>query len=194
MPNSAQYPTEVVETLAVFVDLFNSLRDDVDITWLSGELSKRGQIIEKTAVADFSRVWWGVQKSLLAHGFRMVHAPKLNNNGDDDEGGKIIDDQLLIREVHSCLRKFPQVTTYVLATGDGDFTPLVATLHDHGKKVILITGERSLSGWLLESLIGEDELILADQRDSANMDVPPFLNGRSEADTGGQKDRVTASS
>jgi hypothetical protein len=58
---------------------------------------------------------------------------------------------MLAVECSDFLHNHPQVDTYVLVTGDGDFIPLVNLLRSRGKKVVVIGVSEATSYHLIES-------------------------------------------
>jgi hypothetical protein len=58
---------------------------------------------------------------------------------------------MLAVECADFLHHHPQVDTYVLVTGDGDFIPLVSLLRSRGKKVVVIGVSEATSYHLIES-------------------------------------------
>lgn len=137
------------ETFALFIDVANTYRH-LDYPWLLNELAIRGRIEEKNAFADFASPSLAeIQRVFLACGVRMVQVPRVYNG----RVHKALDDVYLAKEARDCLEKFPKVNTYVLASGDGDFVPLVKSLHDHRKRVIVVSSKESLSSLLRYSLL-----------------------------------------
>lgn len=152
---------ETKESLAVFIDVHNTF-EYVNYPRLIRELAIRGQVIETCAVGDFRYPdLKDPQMALVTCGVRMVQVPRIPNGASK----KSIDDQWLAKEVYECLEKSPHISTYVLVTGDGDFIPLVASLHARGKRVVIVSGTQGLSSFLEKSLLDDDELILVGQPD-----------------------------
>jgi hypothetical protein len=60
-------------------------------------------------------------------------------------------DVMLAVECSDFLHNHPQVDTYVLVTGDGDFIPLVSLLRSRGKTVVVIGVSEATSYHLIES-------------------------------------------
>src|SRR5919202_1645485 len=60
-------------------------------------------------------------------------------------------DVMLAVECSDFLHTHPQVDTYLLGTGDGDFIPLVSLLRSRGKKVVVIGVSEATSYHLIES-------------------------------------------
>jgi hypothetical protein len=112
-----------------------------------------GRIVSATAYADWTE-----------GDFRQA-PPTLYSNGITPKyisaryfpGGKAAKrrtnsiDVMLAVECSDFLHKHPQVGTYVLVTGDGDFIPLVSLLRSQGKNVVVIGVSEATSYHLIES-------------------------------------------
>lgn len=80
--------------------------------------------------------------TLGAAGVDLVQVSKLNYHGKNAADIRIAIDAI------ETLRTHPEITTYVLATGDGDFCPLAIRLREHQKTVIGVGVDHSVSARL----------------------------------------------
>ena len=98
---------------------------------------------------------------------------------------------MLAVECSDFLHNHPQVDTYVLVTGDGDFIPLVSLLRSKGKNVVVIGVSEATSYHLIESadhfvsyasLLEEDRAARAQDREPKREAADPYENGQGRPD------------
>jgi hypothetical protein len=86
-------------------------------------------------------------------------------------------------ECSDFLHNHPQVDTYVLVTGDGDFIPLVSLLRSQGKNVVVIGVSEATSYHLIESadhfvsyasLLEEDRAARAPEKEPKKKAADPY--------------------
>src|SRR5918994_1593762 len=92
-------------------------------------------------------------------------------------------DVMLAVECADFLHTHPQVDTYVLVTGDGDFIPLVSLLRSRGKNVVVIGVSEATSYHLIESadefisyasLLEEERAARAREREPKKKAADPY--------------------
>ncbi|MHB8080367.1 MAG: NYN domain-containing protein, partial [Candidatus Krumholzibacteriia bacterium] len=144
--------------LALFIDFDNvalGARDAhqrFDIQIVLQRLLEKGKIIAKKAYAD-----WSHHKEYLTDlhqaGIELIEipAPKLT-------GKNSADIRLVVDAMDMCYGK-EHLDTYVIVSGDSDFSPLVSKLRENGKSVIGM-GLRNSSSHLL--IVNCDEFIFYD--------------------------------
>jgi len=122
-----------------------------------------GRVVIARAYADwyqFSRV----TNALYANGIEPRYVPNYyygGEQGDHAEGAiKNSADIHLVIDAMGTLFDYPNIQIYVLATGDRDFIPLVHTIRQHGKRVIVIGVADATSSHLAQSA---DEFIFYHQ-------------------------------
>jgi hypothetical protein len=90
---------------------------------------------------------------------------------------------MLAVECSDFLHNHPQVDTYVLVTGDGDFIPLVSLLRSQGKTVVVIGVSEATSYHLIESadhfisyasLLEEDRAARAPEKEQKKAAADPY--------------------
>jgi uncharacterized LabA/DUF88 family protein len=130
-----------------------------------------GRVVIARAYADwyqFSRV----TNALYANGIEPRYVPTYyygDENHEGDRGAiKNSADIHLVIDAMRTLFDYPNIRIYVLVTGDRDFIPLVNTIRQHGKRVIVIGVAESTSSHLAQSA---DEFIFYHQL--AEDIVPP---------------------
>ncbi len=136
--------------IALFLDLDNLVigaRDanlHFDAQLLIDQIKERtgGRVVVRRAYTGNLRQDHKLMKELAAAGFTMQSAVTLNNYG------KNLIDMYMVVDAMDTLVDGQEYSTYVLATGDRDFVPLVHTLRRRGKHVIGIGLHHTTSGSL----------------------------------------------
>lgn len=134
------------EQLAIFIDFENialwAEREffDFEITSLMSSLQTRGPAVVKRAYADWSR-------------FSRYRDEMMNNSIDliqiySVRAGKNRADIRMAIDAFEIALTRPQIRTYVIVSGDSDFSPLMAKLREYGRYTIGI-GPRSITHDLL---------------------------------------------
>ncbi len=134
------------EQLAIFIDFENialwAEREffDFEITDLIESLQTRGPAVVKRAYADWSR-------------FTRYRDGMMNNSIDliqiySVRAGKNRADIRMAIDAFEIALTRPQIHTYVIVSGDSDFSPLAAKLREYGRYTIGI-GPRSITHDLL---------------------------------------------
>lgn len=136
--------------IAIYLDLDNlvigakQLNIPFDINLILDYLKQltQGRFVLRRAYGD-----WRQDKKLLealtAAGFITQSTVALNNFG------KNLADMQLVVDAMETLVDGRAFDTYVLMTGDRDFTPLVQTLHKHGRQVIGVGVKHAASNTLV---------------------------------------------
>lgn len=151
--------------VAVFIDFENiyvSLRNehgtDPNFELLMDKCAEYGRVIIARAYADWYR-YPRVTSALYAHSIEPMYVPTYYYDRDDTGAGaqKNSVDIHLVIDAMKTLYSYPNISTYILATGDRDFIPLVNTIRQYGKKVVVIGVAGAASTHLAQSA---DEFIL----------------------------------
>lgn len=124
---------EPLGRIAVLID-FENVNDTDLVKRIYGLCEHRGDVVRKKAVADWSGDTKTVQRALVSMGTELVH--QLSSG----KGKNSSDIRLVIEAMDILLDPRMHVDTFVFATSDGDFVPIVARLRSHGKVVIVIPG------------------------------------------------------
>ena len=112
-----------------------------------------GRIVSATAYADWTEGdFRQAPPTLYSNGIspRYISARYFPGGKASKRRTNSIDVMLAV-ECSDFLHKHPQVDTYVLVTGDGDFIPLVSLLRSQGKTVVVIGVSEATSYHLIES-------------------------------------------
>jgi uncharacterized protein (TIGR00288 family) len=123
--------------IAIFLDLDNlvigakQVNLDFDINLVLTKIKEltNGRIVLRRSYGDW-RQSARLMQDLAAAGFNTQSSVRLNSFS------KNVADMQIVVDAMETLVENRQYSTYVLMTGDRDFTPLVQTLHKRGKYVI----------------------------------------------------------
>jgi uncharacterized protein (TIGR00288 family) len=154
MPSGAE-----TTNLALFCDFENialGVRDaryaQFDIPRVLERLLLKGSIVVKKAYCDWER--YKEFKAGMHHaGFELIEIPHVKQSGKNSADIRMVVDALDL-----CYTK-PHVDTFVVISGDSDFSPLVSKLRENNKGVIGVGVKNSTSDLLIANC---DEFIYYD--------------------------------
>jgi uncharacterized LabA/DUF88 family protein len=148
------------EDLAVFIDWENIYISTVseynskpNVSAILEKAREYGRIVSATAYADWTDGdFRDAPPTLYSNGIspRYISARYFPGGRSQKRRTNSIDVMLAV-ECSDFLHNHPQVDTYVLVTGDGDFIPLVSLLRSRGKQVVVIGVSEATSYHLIES-------------------------------------------
>jgi uncharacterized protein (TIGR00288 family) len=165
MANDVTRGSEVA--IAVFVDFENlalGVQDTkagrFDIELVLKRLLEKGRIVGKRAYCDWTR-YRQFMMEFHKHGFEMIDIPQTKMSGKNSA-----DIRMVVDALDMCYSK-SHIDTFVLLTGDSDFSPLVSKLKENDKRVIGCGVRNSTSDLLASScdeFIFYDDLITVSKR------------------------------
>ena len=138
------------KSLAVFVDFenlalgFQNRRDRFDINRVLERLVEKGKIVVKKAYADWSR-FGGYTQPLHEAAIELIEIPKRSQTGKNSA-----DIRLCVDAMDMAYSK-EHIDTFVIVSGDSDFSPLVSKLKENGKHVIGLGAQDSTSELLRDN-------------------------------------------
>ena len=148
------------EDLAIFIDWENIYISTVseynskpNVSAILEKAREYGRIVSATAYADWTDGdFRDAPPTLYSNGIspRYISARYFPGGKSQKRRTNSIDVMLAV-ECSDFLHNHPQVDTYVLVTGDGDFIPLVSLLRSRGKRVVVIGVSEATSYHLIES-------------------------------------------
>jgi uncharacterized LabA/DUF88 family protein len=148
------------EDLAVFIDWENIYISTVseynskpNVSAILEKAREYGRIVSATAYADWTDGdFRDAPPTLYSNGIspRYISARYFPGGRSQKRRTNSIDVMLAV-ECADFLHNHPQVNTYVLVTGDGDFIPLVSLLRSRGKTVVVLGVSEATSYHLIES-------------------------------------------
>ncbi|MGR3908838.1 NYN domain-containing protein [Burkholderia sp. SR8] len=154
-------------SMAVFCDFENvalGVRDakyeKFDIKPVLERLLLKGSIVVKKAYCDWER-YKGFKASMHEASFELIEIPHVRQSGKNSA-----DIRLVVDALDLCYTK-SHVDTFVIISGDSDFSPLVSKLRENAKKVIGVGVKKSTSDLLVancDEFIFYDDLVREQQR------------------------------
>jgi uncharacterized protein (TIGR00288 family) len=162
MPSGAE-----TTNLALFCDFENialgvrdARYDKFDITRVLERLLLKGSIVVKKAYCDWER-YKEFKSSMHQAGFELIEIPHVKVSGKNSADIRMVVDALDL-----CYTK-PHVDTFVIISGDSDFSPLVSKLRENNKGVIGCGVKNSTSDLLIancDEFIYYDDLVREQQQ------------------------------
>ncbi|MCJ7703922.1 MAG: NYN domain-containing protein [Desulfobacterales bacterium] len=142
---------EAEHTLAVFIDFenlalgFKGKKDKrFDIQKVLERLVEKGKIIVKKAYADWAD-YSEYKRPLHEAAIELIEIPKRSLSGKNSA-----DIRLCVDAIDLCYSK-EHIDTFVIVSGDSDFSPLVSKLKENGKRAIGLGMKESSSNLLINN-------------------------------------------
>ena len=146
-------------SMALFCDFENvalGVRDaqyeKFDIRPVLERLLAKGSIVVKKAYCDWDR-YKGFKAAMHEANFELIEIPHVRQSGKNSA-----DIRLVVDALDLCYTK-SHVDTFVIISGDSDFSPLVSKLRENAKRVIGVGVKQSCSDLLIANC---DEFIYYD--------------------------------
>jgi len=136
--------------LAVFIDFenlaigFKKTKERFDMKRVLARLVEKGKIIVKRSYADWSR-YSEYRRELHELGIELIEMP-----GREMTGKNSADIRLVVDAIDLAYSK-QHIDTFVIVSGDSDFSPLVSKLKENGKHVIGLGVRESTSNLLRDN-------------------------------------------
>ena len=157
-------------SMALFCDFENvalGVRDakfeKFDIKLVLERLLLKGSIVVKKAYCDWDR-YKGFKATMHEANFELIEIPHVRQSGKNSA-----DIRLVVDALDLCYTK-SHVNTFVIISGDSDFSPLVSKLRENAKQVIGVGVKQSTSDLLIancDEFIFYDDLVRETQRVAA---------------------------
>jgi uncharacterized protein (TIGR00288 family) len=161
-------------SMALFCDFENvalGVRDanyeKFDIKPVLERLLLKGSIVVKKAYCDWER-YKGFKAFMHEANFELIEIPHVRQSGKNSA-----DIRLVVDALDLCYTK-SHVDTFVIISGDSDFSPLVSKLRENAKHVIGVGVKQSTSDLLIancDEFIFYDDLVRESQRVAAKRDT-----------------------
>jgi uncharacterized protein (TIGR00288 family) len=172
------------ENLAVFCDFENvaiGVRDarhaQFDIRKVLEKLLLKGSIVVKKAYCDWER-YKDFKAAMHEAAFELIEIPHVRQSGKNSADIRMVVDALDL-----CYTK-SHVDTFVIISGDSDFSPLVSKLRENNKVVIGVGVKSSSSDLLIancDEFIYYDDLVRTKQPRKRSPRKPARPSGRAAA-------------
>ncbi len=157
----------VVHSMALFCDFENialGVRDArfsaFDIQKVLERLLLKGNIVVKKAYCDWDR-YKEFKAAMHEAAFELIEIPHVRQSGKNSADIRMVVDALDL-----CYTK-SHVDTFVIISGDSDFSPLVSKLRENNKVVIGVGVKNSTSDLLMancDDFIYYDDLVRVDEK------------------------------
>jgi len=157
-------------SMALFCDFENvalgvrdAKYDKFDIKRVLERLLLKGSIVVKKAYCDWDR-YKGFKAAMHEANFELIEIPHVRQSGKNSA-----DIRLVVDALDLCYTK-SHVNTFVIISGDSDFSPLVSKLRENAKQVIGVGVKQSTSDLLIancDEFIFYDDLVREVQRAAA---------------------------
>ncbi|MEA3241450.1 MAG: NYN domain-containing protein [Pseudomonadota bacterium] len=164
--------SEVERTLAVFIDFENlalgfkgKKKNLFNVETILARLVEKGKVIAKKAYADWS-AYSQYKQQLHAAAIEMIEIPKRGMTGKNSA-----DIRLCVDAMDMSYSK-EHIDSFVIVSGDSDFSPLVSKLKENGKHVIGIGMHESTSPLLSNNC---DEFIFYEDLLQTSEITPPQI-------------------
>jgi uncharacterized LabA/DUF88 family protein len=154
-------------SMALFCDFENvalGVRDakyeKFDIKLVLERLLLKGSIVVKKAYCDWER-YKSFKGTMHEANFELIEIPHVRQSGKNSA-----DIRLVVDALDLCYTK-AHVNTFVIISGDSDFSPLVSKLRENAKQVIGVGVQQSTSDLLIancDEFIFYDDLVRESQR------------------------------
>ena len=164
--------------MAVYLDLENiaigaheAQFPAFDIRKVVERLLLKGHIVVKKAYCDFDR-YKAFKRDLHEAAFELIEIPHVRQSGKNSADIRMVVDALDL-----CYTK-SHVDTFVIISGDSDFSPLVSKLRENDKTVIGMGVKKSTSDLFIsncDEFLYYDDLVRAEQ---ARKQRPPRRSSR----------------
>jgi len=177
-------------SMAVFCDFENvalGVRDanyeKFDIKPVLERLLLKGSIVVKKAYCDWER-YKGFKATMHEANFELIEIPHVRQSGKNSA-----DIRLVVDALDLCYTK-SHVNTFVIISGDSDFSPLVSKLRENAKQVIGVGVKQSTSDLLVancDEFIFYDDLVREVKRAAAKRDERKQPAARKSPDEGNRR-------
>jgi len=172
------------ENLAVFCDFENiaiGVRDErhaqFDIRKVLERLLLKGSIVVNKAYCDWER-YKEFKAAMHEAAFELIEIPHIRQSGKNSADIRMVVDALDL-----CYTK-SHVDTFVIVSGDSDFSPLVSKLRENNKIVIGVGVKSSTSDLLIancDEFIYYDDLVRKEEQRRGRRKTPARQSSRSAA-------------
>ena len=165
-----------VTSMALFCDFENvalgvreTHHEKFDIKLVLERLLLKGSIVVKKAYCDWER-YKGFKAPMHEASFELIEIPHVRQSGKNSA-----DIRLVVDALDLCYTK-SHVNTFVIISGDSDFSPLVSKLRENNKQVIGVGVKESTSDLLIancDEFIFYDDLVRESGRQSSRREARP---------------------
>ncbi|HEY4295460.1 MAG TPA: NYN domain-containing protein [Paraburkholderia sp.] len=181
-------------SMALFCDFENvalgvrdAKYDKFDIKLVLERLLLKGSIVVKKAYCDWDR-YKSFKGAMHEANFELIEIPHVRQSGKNSA-----DIRLVVDALDLCYTK-SHVNTFVIISGDSDFSPLVSKLRENAKQVIGVGVQQSTSDLLIancDEFFFYDDLVRESQRTVAKREsARPQQNAQQAAKRAPDEDKA----
>jgi uncharacterized LabA/DUF88 family protein len=181
-------------SMALFCDFENvalgvrdAKYDKFDIKLVLERLLLKGSIVVKKAYCDWDR-YKSFKGAMHEANFELIEIPHVRQSGKNSA-----DIRLVVDALDLCYTK-SHVNTFVIISGDSDFSPLVSKLRENAKQVIGVGVQQSTSDLLIancDEFFFYDDLVRESQRTVAKREsARPQQNAQQAAKRAPDEDKT----
>jgi uncharacterized protein (TIGR00288 family) len=182
-----------IATMAVFLDLENiaigaheAQFPAFDVRKVIERLLLKGHIVVKKAYCDFER-YKTFKRGLHEAAFELIEIPHIRQSGKNSADIRMVVDALDL-----CYTK-SHVDTFVIISGDSDFSPLVSKLRENAKTVIGVGVKKSTSDLFIgncDEFIYYDDLVRGEPARKRRQATPSAPAAKAPAENSLSVDRA----
>ena len=179
------------KNLALFCDFENIALGVQDAHYTAFEIEEvlerllvKGNIVVKKAYCDWQK-FKAFKDAMHEASFELIEIPHLRRSGKNSADIRMVVDALDL-----CYTK-SHVDTFVIMSGDSDFSPLVSKLRENNKEVIGVGVKSSSSDLLIancDEFIYYDDILRTAQRRKPAKNKKSASNGSGNGNGNGRKD------
>lgn len=152
--------------------------DDFDIELVLERLLEKGRVLAKKAYCDWER-YQKYRKAMHNAAFELIEVPHVSYSGKNSA-----DMHMCVDALDLCYTR-DHIDTFVILSGDSDFSPLVRKLRENNKYVIGFGVKKATSDLLVENcdeFIYYDDLVRKREGRKRGRRRPPDTKGRGKSD------------
>jgi uncharacterized protein (TIGR00288 family) len=156
------------QRIALFIDFENialgvkeTSTTTFDVNLVLDRMIEKGKIVAKRAYADWEQ-YAAYKRSFHEAAIEMIDIPRRAYTGKNSA-----DIRLVVDALDMCYAKGDFISSFVICSGDSDFSPLVSKLRENGKTVIGLGVKKSTSKLLVnncDEFVFYDDLMLSSQQ------------------------------
>lgn len=162
--------SSTLNNIAVFIDFENLSHASFNTKHLIDKLKERGRLIVKKAYADWGR-FAKAKHQMLENSVELIELPSHSQSKNQ------ADIKLVVDALETAITK-DYIDTFVVVSGDSDFTPLISKLREYNKYVIVVGVKKQVSKLLIgycdeliyySNLVGESTIEESDIKAAYNL-------------------------
>ncbi|MCK4927031.1 MAG: NYN domain-containing protein [Candidatus Aenigmarchaeota archaeon] len=151
-----------MERIALFIDKDNlyAKNNNIDLQIIKDYIDEKGLLVFGKIYFRFSDRYDESKRQdkflykLWSLNLEPIYCPVFESNEIDGKS-KSLADPMIIVDIMETLLKNNTITAIVLITGDKDFIPIIRKIKEYGKKVILISTDKTAPALIRECTLSD---------------------------------------